>query len=58
MVLAEFKCNMCNVRFQIEVLEPDDRREPYNVQPVRCPRCRSPEVARLGNARKAQVRVR
>ena len=47
MLVCELKCQMCNARFECEILDDDDPNEQYPGQRVCCPKCRSPEVEKV-----------
>lgn len=58
MVLTEFKCGMCNHRFEAEVLDRDDPRERNKPgAPLRCPNCQSTILEILRTIRKVLRRV-
>lgn len=58
MVLTQFKCQMCNHRFQAEVLDREDPRERHEPgAPLRCPNCRSTMVEILRVIQKLLRRV-
>lgn len=54
MLLKLFKCQMCDFRFEVKVLDRSDPKErdvPGN--PICCDRCRSPRVEPIRTIRRA-----
>jgi DNA-directed RNA polymerase subunit RPC12/RpoP len=55
MVVAKLKCQMCGTHFDAEILDKDDPDEKYRPgNPIRCPRCNSPEVELLCKLRQTR----
>lgn len=52
MVVCELKCQMCNARFECEILDDNDPNERRGGRPVRCPNCSSQEVEKVRVLRK------
>jgi DNA-directed RNA polymerase subunit RPC12/RpoP len=54
MILMEFKCQMCDERFRVKVLDREDPEERHqHGAPVRCPKCNSMEVEIVRTVRRA-----
>lgn len=58
MIIGEMKCQMCDQRFEVEMLDREDPRERHMPGvPVRCPNCKSAMVEKVRVIRRVTRRV-